>query len=348
MSSPKYSAVQKTMRASPKQDSRAALSPIPAVQTTLRMRDILGRWKARWGIGRMRFRTQPGLYAVGSPDRDSPVFVTANYRMSFDYVRQALAGIDSYILVLDTRGINVWCAAGKGTFGTRELVARVESTGLGHVVNHRELILPQLGAVGVAAHEVKKASGFSVRYGPVRAADIRGYMQNGKIKTPQMARVTFTLAERLAVAPVEIAHSWKLALPVVVASILLSLPFSSFFELRLLTTLGPLLGYILAGTLVFPALLPWLPFRAFSLKGAVLGAAWAIISAWIFDLSLLPAIMTAIVGIPLCGFLSLQFTGSSTYTNLDGVALEVKISMPIMVSGCLAGIIGLAALNFFL
>src|SRR3990170_3965571 len=100
----------------------------------------------------------PGLYGLGNPTPDSPAFITANYTLSFDALRSALAGRDGYILVLDTEGINVWCAAGKGTFGTDELVGRVESTGLGVVVRHRRLILPQLGAPGVAAHEVARRS----------------------------------------------------------------------------------------------------------------------------------------------------------------------------------------------
>ena len=45
---------------------------------------------------------------------------------------------------------------GKGTFGTDELVLRIEQANLGEVVRHRRLILPQLGAPGVAAHEVEE------------------------------------------------------------------------------------------------------------------------------------------------------------------------------------------------
>jgi CO dehydrogenase/acetyl-CoA synthase gamma subunit (corrinoid Fe-S protein) len=71
-------------------------------------------------------------------------------------------------LILDTKGINVWCAAGKGTFGTDELVSRISKTGLSKIILHRKLVLPQLGAPGVSAHEVTKQTGFSVVYGPVR------------------------------------------------------------------------------------------------------------------------------------------------------------------------------------
>src|SRR5665811_1490211 len=84
--------------------------------------DIMGSLKARWGINRMNFKVNPGLYSLGTPDSNSPVMVTGNYKMSFDALRKELTGINSYILVLDTKGVNVWCAASKGTFGTNELM----------------------------------------------------------------------------------------------------------------------------------------------------------------------------------------------------------------------------------
>ncbi|MBW2172684.1 MAG: acetyl-CoA synthase subunit gamma, partial [Deltaproteobacteria bacterium] len=95
---------------------------VPQVLSSLTPADHWGTIKARWGVGRMKYTVDPGLYALGSPDAQAPVFVTANYKMSFDRLREAVPGRDAWILVLDTEGINVWCAAGKGTFGTQELV----------------------------------------------------------------------------------------------------------------------------------------------------------------------------------------------------------------------------------
>ena len=83
---------------------------IPRVSSSLQWRDRWGSFKARWGVGRMDYAVEPGLYALGNPDRQASVLVTANYKMSFDKLRQALAGLNAWILVLDTRGINVWCA----------------------------------------------------------------------------------------------------------------------------------------------------------------------------------------------------------------------------------------------
>lgn len=64
---------------------------VPVVTTTLNTADILGGWKARWTMGRMSYRIEPGLYAVGNPSPDSHVFVSANYKMSFDRLRSAFS-----------------------------------------------------------------------------------------------------------------------------------------------------------------------------------------------------------------------------------------------------------------
>ena len=150
-------------------DTKKITGDNPVVSTSLSWSDYLGAWKTRWGIGRMDYTVEPGLYAVGKPDNESPVLVSANYKLTFDTVRKNLVGLDCWLLILDTKGINVWCAAGKGTFGTDELVRRIEASELSKYISHKKLVLPQLGATGVSAHEVKRQSGYDVNYGPVRA-----------------------------------------------------------------------------------------------------------------------------------------------------------------------------------
>lgn len=153
-----------------------------------------------------------------NPTTDCPVFVTANYKMSFDRLRSALAGVDGWILVLDTKGINVWCAAGKGTFGTDELVRRIDDAELTKVVSHNRLIVPQLGAPGVSAHKVRERSGFRVTYGPVRAEDIPAFLEAGMKATTEMRRVQFPARDRLAVAPVELVLSAKYVIAIMLVS----------------------------------------------------------------------------------------------------------------------------------
>jgi hypothetical protein len=316
--------------------------PIPAVRTRLSRRDILGKVKARFGIGRMNYKVKPGLFAVGNARPDSPVLVSANYKLSFDSLRRELGGLDAWILVLDTKGINVWCAAGKGTFGTDELAHRVEATGLSRVVSHRVLILPQLGAPGVAAHEVTRRTRFKVVYGPVRAADIKDFLAAGMRATPEMRLVTFKLKDRFVLTALELTNPFKYL--VIITAVLWIL---DLLGLHLLSWKGwyPYLGAILIGGFIVPILLPWIPGRVFAWKGSLLGVLWAAfvnIQQGLLPLTaasweraaahflLLPAISA---------FLAMGFTGSSTYTSLSGVLKEMRYAVPAILGSASVGIV---------
>lgn len=326
-----------------------AAGDIPVVDTKLRRSDKLGSYKARWGIGRMKYRVEPGLYAAGAPDADSPVFVSANYKMSFDRLRSNLTGIDCWIMVLDTNGINVWCAAGKGTFGTDEIVGRIDKVGLEKVVSHRKLIIPQLGATGVSAHRVRERSGFHIIFGPVRAEDIPAFMKAGKKATPEMRRVRFSLKDRAVLIPNELVQSAKYLLIIAFCFILLSGLGPGIYSLERVWRYGVLSSLILvaayiAGTAIPPILLPWLPGRSFSLKGAWVGFALAIaigiysrLHPESFDSAL--GILSWIFIVPaIASFMAMNFTGCSTYTSLSGVKKEMRFAVPAQIAFAAAGL----------
>lgn len=319
---------------------------IPVVSSRLGLRDVLGSWAVRWGFGRDSYRVEPGLYACGAPMPESPVLVTANYKLSFDSLRKELSGSAAWILVLDTRGVNVWCAAGKGTFGTEELVRRVAAVGLAGVVSHRVLVLPQLGASGVAAHVVAKASGFRVVYGPVRAADLPEFLASGMRKNEAMRRVSFGLADRLAVAPVELSHAWPALAAASAAAALLPFLAGPWSPAAFAAASFLFVSPVLIGTLAFPALLPFLPFKAFALKGAVLGVSWSLAASAAVGLNAGMAFPYALLTGSAVSFFAMNFTGSSTYTNLSGARLEVTAGLPAMAATSVAGLI-IAAVRFF-
>jgi CO dehydrogenase/acetyl-CoA synthase delta subunit len=306
---------------------------VAEITTALTFADLLGRWKARWGVGRMTYLVPAGLYAVGDPGPDDPVVVTANYKMSYDIVRSVLAGRNVWLLVLETFGINVWCAAGKGTFGTDELVRRIEATGLAGVVTHRRLLLPILGAPGVAAHEVKKRTGFTVQYATIRADDLPAFLDNGMKSTPAMRELTFTFRERLILVPVELVGALK---PLFISGSLLFLLvtlLSRFSPNAGLMALIAYLGAALAGIVVGPLLLPWLPSRSFAVKGAVAGLAWS--TAWYLlaggnDWRISTTIVAFLALPAVSAFLTLNFTGSTPFTSRTGVKKEMRLSLPVM------------------
>jgi hypothetical protein len=322
--------------------------PIPTVNTRLGVGDRLGRWRVRWGLGRKRYRVEPGLYRVGTPDPESPVLVTANYKLSFDALRAELVGIDAWILVLDTKGVNVWCAAGKGSFGTDELVRQVEASALAEVVSHRRLVVPQLGATGIAAHEVRDRCGFRVIWGPVRAPDIGAFLEAGMRASEEMRRVTFTLGERVEVIGVEVAAVLKWAIPIVLALALL------FADGSLLERLGdvvykglPVLAGLVTGTVLVPLLLPWIPGRAFALKGALLGAVVVGITITLIPdaYSAAGRILLFVLGTTAASFFAMQFTGATTFTSPSGVEWEMRRALPFQVGALgLALVIGVVSL----
>lgn len=306
----------------------------------LTTQDVLGSWKARWGINRMNFKIEPGLYQLGNPDPNAPVLVTANYKMTFDALRRELSDFDAWILVLDTKGVNVWCAAGKGTFGTTELLNRLAIVQLEKVVSHKTLILPQLGAPGVSAHEVQKYSGFKIIYGPVRAKDIKEFIGLGMKATDEMRTVKFSAYDRLVLTPIELVSTIKISLMIFGVLFLLNLIGAGPFGV---VDFYAYVGAVIVGCVLTPVLLPWIPGRAFAWKGWLLGFIWIIIvnvlNGWPSapEYNLLEALGYLLILPPVSAYLAMNFTGSSTFTSFSGVLKEMKIAIPAMIISIVLG-----------
>ena len=313
---------------------------ILTVSTKLNVKDVLGAWKVRWGFGRDNYTVEPGIYAVGNPDKSSPVLVSANYKLTFDTLRKNLDGLDCWLLILDTKGVNVWCAAGKGTFGTDELVSRIEAVGLDEIVDHRRIILPQLGATGVCGHEVKQRTGFSVVFGPVRASDVKQFIAADCKATKEMRTVKFTFYDRLILTPMELVEAIKISFVVFGFLFLINLFATRLFGI---TDLLIYLAAIFAGAVITPVLLPFIPGRAFSFKGWFIGLICTALIAcgfgWFSPSYLFLGIGYTLALPSLSAFLALNFTGASTYTSPSGVLKEMKIAIPVIAILFVAGII---------
>jgi hypothetical protein len=322
-----------------------ATGEVPALAAGWTWRDRVEHVRCRVGSFRDRYAAAPGLYAVGRPGPDSDVLVTASYKLSLDHLRRALAAMDAWILVLDTAGVNVWCAAGKGTFGTAELVRRVESSGLRQVVSHRHLVVPQLGAPGVSAHEVQRATGFRVHYGPVRAADLPAYLAAGRRATAEMRRVRFSLVDRAVLTPMEIVPALR-AVALYAAAVLLLFAFdrSGPSLARAWERGAPVAGLglvaLLAGAFLAPLLLPFLPGRAFSVKGALVGVAatggYAALVPAVHGSGAALAAFAWVFAPAASSYLALQFTGATTFTGVSGVKKELRRALPLHLAAGIA------------
>ena len=313
------------------------------VNSHFTVEDFVDHFKARLGINRFDLKIEPGLYKLGSPDDSSPVLVTGNYKLSFNEVRTNLKDHSAWILVINTRGINVWCAAGKGTFGTYELCKRIKEVKLHELVTHRRLILPQLGAPGIKAHAVTKDTGFQISYGPVYAKDLPEYLKTG-FKTEKMRQIRFSFWERVVLTPVEIQGGLKTLLTglVIIPFIYFAL-MHSFVGMWIYPLLW--LGTFLSGTVLFPIMLPLFPWKSFSLSGIILGALWINIMSIITFLSWEETVSFSFMAAGLCGYLTFNFTGATTFTCPSGVEKEMKRAIPALIT---LSSIGLVLGVFFL
>lgn len=319
---------------------------ITYVKHQLRVADRWGTLKARLGNSRMAYAIEPGLYALGAPTQQSDVLVTANYKLTFDHLRSKLSNQNYWILVLDTWGINVWCAAGKGTFGTDELINRIKKTNLNRHVSTRKLIVPQLGAPGVAAHTVKEKTGFKVMWGPINAEDIHRFVENKYKADSIMRQKRFPLKERVVLIPIELRPALKIIFVILaVASPLAALAapgnyIKGVVEYGILLALYLFSGLI-SGAVLTPLLLPYLPGRAFSLKSiwtslGILIPLTLVLKSQIYILEL---VALALISVSLAAFAAMNFTGSSTYTSISGVKKEMRIAVPTEIGAASVGIV---------
>ena len=307
--------------------------------------DIRGALRVRFSIGRNSYRVDPGLYKLGNPGKKAEVIVTANYKLSFDVVRKNLGGMDAWILVLETYGINVWCAAGKGTFGTDELIRQIKDSRLDLYVSNKRVIVPQLGGPGISGHKVKESSGFAVKFGPVRAEDLRDYLAGGLKKDQAMRSVRFDLKDRLILAPVEVVNSLRYLLYAMVIMVGISGISSHGYSLTDLWNEGAraalyLIFAYFTGAFLSPVLLPWLPFRHFGGKGMVAGLASFGIVALLSWSSNPPLYFVGwfLISGAISSFLAMNFTGASTYTSLSGVQKEMRLFVPLQIAFVVVGL----------
>jgi len=326
---------------------KTLIGDIPKVKTKLEWRDTLGAISARSGFGRNNYNIQPGLYCAGNPGPDSPVLVTANYKLSFDALRKELDSLSVWILVLDTAGINVWCSAGKGTFSAEEVSTRVKQVELEKLVRHRKLILPQLSATGVCAKDVKRYCDFTVIWGPIQAIDIKPFLSNRMKADPTMRRITFPLRERLALIPVELYALRKYMLWTMLVVFLLSGIGSEIFSFHAAWTRGLLLiaaclAGIFAGVVTTPILLPWIPGRAFSLKGAITGIILGAGVVWMFwnGINGYEAAALLLCTTSVASFLAMNFTGATPFTSPSGVEKEMRKAIPLQSVAVLVLVVG--------
>lgn len=296
----------------------------------------------RLGIGRNKASVKSGLYYTGNPGKDSPVLVTSNYRLTFDAVRKELTGLNVWMLVIDTGGINVWCSAGKGSFSAEAIKKEIVKSKLSEFASDGILILPQLSASGVNINKLRKETNYKVVFGPVYARDLKEFIEFGMKKNTRMKKVTFTLKERAVLIPVELVHAWKILAAFIPVSFIAALPFTEDFLQRFLIIFLFFLVSVVSGVVITPLLLPYIPGRFFSVKGLIINILWSslfyVFNSSFAHQSLLLYISMVLIGTAAASYGAMNFTGCSTFTNQKGTELEVKMSLPMQIVTALLGL----------
>jgi ferredoxin len=187
------------------------------------------------------FPCKTGLIRIGNPDRNSPVLLTGNFRLTVERVKRALTGTDAYLLVANSRGFNVWCAATGGHLTNHDVISVLKTSGIEELVDHRQVILPQLAAPGIEGKVIREKLGWKVIWGPVYATSIAAFLGSNFEKTPAMRKVSFPWPQRL-----EMAVAWAFPMS------LLALLLSPFWREGALTLVGLVWGASLLIFLSFP------------------------------------------------------------------------------------------------
>lgn len=146
------------------------------------------------------FPCRTGVVRIGAPGRDAPVLMTCNFRLTVERVRRALTGLDAYLLVANSRGVNVWCAATGGLFSNYDAISVLKTSGIENLVDHRQVILPQLAATGLEGDVIREKTGWRVIWGPVYARSIPAFLASGLRKAETMRVVSFRWPARLEMA----------------------------------------------------------------------------------------------------------------------------------------------------
>jgi hypothetical protein len=200
----------------------------------------------------------------------------------------------------------------------------------------------------VAKHRVREDCGFSVVYGPVRAADAPAFIAAGMKATPEMRRVQFGLRDRAAVVGVELSvmWDWRAVVAAVIGAFLAGLAGSHLlspaeYGVRLGITYGLFLLAIVGGAALVPLGLPFIPGRSFSAKGALVGAVLAAAAMAALH-EIVPVIALAGIFLVVTAFSSyaaMNFTGATTFTSPSGVQKEMRRALPWQVGGALGAVL---------
>lgn len=275
------------------------------------------------------FIIEPGLYYIGDTyDVNTPMLVTCNYHMTVFLLYRILKKRNVRILVIDTKGINVWCSSGKGQFSAKEIFRQLDKypPEMLNSGGKLEIILPKLSLSGVSLAALKERL-IVPKIGPIYAHDIPAYLDDLPLKNRIKDKFKFTLKDRVFTLIPSVAQFLVNSVPIAAALFIINFFFKIQFHWHVIaiSTLFAIL-YIL--------LFPLLPTKTFSIKAIVLSllfsagytAYFMFTGKALLSLTYFLYITTTFAyGI----FFALYYTGSTGVSNYSLVKKEMIRYLPV-------------------
>ncbi|MCK5129148.1 MAG: acetyl-CoA decarbonylase/synthase complex subunit gamma [Clostridiales bacterium] len=121
---------------------------------------------------------EPKVYAIGEPDRNSMVFVTTNFSLTYFIVSGEIenSGISAWLVVPECEGFSVLTAWSAGKFSGSHIAKFIKEVDLETMVDTRTISIP--GYVAQISGELEEAlPGWKVSVAPQEAADLESYIK---------------------------------------------------------------------------------------------------------------------------------------------------------------------------
>lgn len=123
-------------------------------------------------------QVEPKLYSIGEPDRNSAVFVTTNFSLTYFIVSGEIenSGISAWLVIPECEGMSVLTSWAAGKFSGTLIAKAVKDYGLEDMVDTRQIIIP--GFVSQISGELEEnLPGWKVLVGPQEAIDLEGFIK---------------------------------------------------------------------------------------------------------------------------------------------------------------------------
>ena len=123
-------------------------------------------------------QVEPGIYKVGEPDENSPVFITTNFSLTYFIVSTEIesGGYAGHLIVTDAEGLSVMTAWAAGKFSGEIAGKFVKNSGIELRVSHRKIVIPGYAA-SISGEMEDALPGWKVLVGPQEASDIPIYLK---------------------------------------------------------------------------------------------------------------------------------------------------------------------------